>query len=234
MLASHFLTIVSLLPLSFAVLLLPQPEPITAPPLPDDLDLTSVSEIFRTPRHPRVRGDTSSSNGHEWLPLSRNLGSLSSTRRRALSHSHIGVGSGVDLTLIPARPRSPPAPRNHTQSKRSGPSSSIIPLGTSLSTYTIPLTLGSPPIIYPLQLDIASSDILLASTLCGSNCPASLGTSVNPYYDVSRASASFGEVNQNGTRWETEYGDGTQASGFMATETVGFWNVTVENQVFGE
>ncbi|GFZ51006.1 hypothetical protein JCM24511_08764 [Saitozyma sp. JCM 24511] len=233
MLASHFLTIVSLLPLSFAVLLLPQPEPIVASPLPDDIDLSSIPETFRTPRHPRVRGKVPSSNGHGWLPLSRNLGSSSSTRRRALSHSHIGVGSGVDLAVIPARRRSLPTPQDHTQSKRSGSNSSIIPLGTSLSTYTIPLTLGSPPVIYPLQLDIASSDILLASTLCGSSCPASLGTSVNPYYDVSRASATFGEVNQNGTRWETEYGDGTQASGFVATETVGFWNVTVGNQVFG-
>jgi hypothetical protein len=234
MLASHFLTIVSLLPISFAVLLLPQPGPGAASPLPDDLDLSSVSETFRSPRHPRIRGDASGRNGHEeWLPLPRHLGSSSSSRRRALPHSHIGVGSGVHLDLVPASPRSLPAPHDHTQSKR-GSNSTIVPLGTSLSTYTIPLTLGSPPVIYPLQLDIASSDILLASTLCGSNCPASLGTSVNPYYDVSRASASFGEVNQNGTRWETEYGDGTQASGFVATETVGFWNVTVENQVFGE
>jgi hypothetical protein len=155
MLASHFLTIVSLLPLSFAVLLLPQPEPITAPPLPDDLDLTSVSEIFRTPRHPRVRGDTSSSNGHEWLPLSRNLGSLSSTRRRALSHSHIGVGSGV--VLVPPQPLgttpSPSVPGPAPASSHSAPpypptpsrSPSVPRPSSTLSNSTLPPPTFSSP-----------------------------------------------------------------------------------------
>lgn len=71
------------------------------------------------------------------------------------------------------------------------------------STFVVPVSIGSPPTTYPLQLDLASSDILLASTLCGSHCPTSLGTTTNPYYDVSKPSAGFESINSNQTVWNT-------------------------------
>lgn len=101
------------------------------------------------------------------------------------------------------------------------------------STFVVPVSIGSPPTTYPLQLDLASSDILLASTLCGSHCPTSLGTTSNPYYDVSKTSAGFESINSNRTGWNTSYADGTVASGFLAREIVTLGDSVVRGQVFG-
>lgn len=95
------------------------------------------------------------------------------------------------------------------------------------------MSIGSPPTTYPLQLDLASSDILLASTLCGSHCPTSLGTTTNPYYDVSKHSAGFESIDSNQTVWNTSYADGTVASGFLATETIILGDSVLQGQVFG-
>lgn len=97
----------------------------------------------------------------------------------------------------------------------------------------MPVSIGSPPTTYPLQLDLASSDILLASTLCGSHCPRSLGTTSNPYYDVSKTSAGFESINSNQTMWITSYADGTVASGFLAREIITLGDSVVRGQVFG-
>lgn len=97
----------------------------------------------------------------------------------------------------------------------------------------MPVSIGSPPTTYPLQLDLASSDILLASTLCGSHCPTSLGTATNPYYDVSKTSAGFESINSNQTLWNTSYADGTVASGFLAREIITLGDSVVRGQVFG-
>lgn len=101
------------------------------------------------------------------------------------------------------------------------------------STFVVPVSIGSPPTTYPLQLDLASSDILLASTLCGSHCPTSLGTTTNPYYDVSKPSAGFESINSNQTVWNTSYADGTVASGFLAREIITLGQSVVQGQVFG-
>ena len=102
----------------------------------------------------------------------------------------------------------------------------------SNSTYIIPVSIGTPPVTYPLQLDLGSSDLLLASTLCGANCPSSLGSNDNPYYDPSK-SGSFGSVNGNSTDWQSRYADGRMASGFIATETVSLGGITLTGQAFG-
>lgn len=102
------------------------------------------------------------------------------------------------------------------------------------STYVIPISIGSPPTSYPLQLDLGSSDILLASTLCGKSCPASLGAADNPYYDVSRTSSTFIEVDGNQTSWNASFADGSLASGFVARESVAIGGAVIQGQVFGQ
>jgi hypothetical protein len=104
---------------------------------------------------------------------------------------------------------------------------------STVSTYILPISLGSPAITYPLQLDLGSSDLLIASTLCGDDCPKSLGPSVNPYYDTSRSSSTFLPVNGNQTIWHSGFADGSLAGGFIAREKVQLGNVSIDGQVFG-
>ena len=101
------------------------------------------------------------------------------------------------------------------------------------STYVVPVIFGSPPAAYPLQLDLGSSDLLLASTLCGEKCPQSDGNSINPYYDAQRRSASFEAVNGNQTWWNVSFADTRTAGGFIARENVSIGNSQVPGQVFG-
>ena len=107
----------------------------------------------------------------------------------------------------------------------------IIPLGSEVGTYIVPVTLGTTT--YPLQLDFASSDLLLASTACGSDCPKSLGGTTNPYLDVSAHSATFQTVNENSTAFEVSFADTTHASGFAAREKVVIDQAEIVGQVFG-
>jgi len=104
----------------------------------------------------------------------------------------------------------------------------------TLRTFIVPVSIGSPPVTYPLQLDLGSSDLLVASTLCGKNCPTSLGPTINPYYDASKQSAGFVAVNGNVTAWDTSFADGTTASGFIARDTVALGNTSIAGQVFGK
>lgn len=90
------------------------------------------------------------------------------------------------------------------------------------SIITIPIQIGNPPIIYSLQLDTASSDLLLASSLCTpSSCPNS--PDPNELYHPGRSN-SFQSINNNGTGFNLTFGDGTHASGFLASEDVGVLN----------
>lgn len=107
------------------------------------------------------------------------------------------------------------------------------PSDQRFSTYIVTISIGSPLTNYPLQLDLASSDILLASTLCGKSCPPSKGTVINPYYDVMEASSGFIEVNGNETSWNASFADRAQASGFIARELVSLGGVVIEGQVLG-
>lgn len=100
---------------------------------------------------------------------------------------------------------------------------------TNDSTYVVPVGIGSPSRAYPLQLDTGSADLLIATTLCGKNCPAA--TKENPYYDL--LSSNFEEVNGNTTQWKTRYADSSFASGFVARDQVMIAHHLVENQVIG-
>lgn len=105
------------------------------------------------------------------------------------------------------------------------------------STYVIHLELGTPPRRYPFQLDLASSDLLVASSLCTKDsCPDVRNEQETPVYIPGR-SASFEAINSNATTFNLTYADGSGASGFLALERVGIvgseGRVTVENQVIG-
>lgn len=97
------------------------------------------------------------------------------------------------------------------------------------STYVVPVGIGSPSRAYPLQLDTASADLLIASTKCGKECPAP--TKENPYYDM--MSSDFKEVNGNSTYWRTQYADKSFASGFVARDQVMIAAHLVDDQVIG-
>lgn len=102
---------------------------------------------------------------------------------------------------------------------------------TDCSTFAVPIGLGDPGLAYPLQLDTGSADLILASTSCGNQCPPA--TDSNPYYDRTRHSHSFVEVNGNQTFWSARFGDGSIARGFVARENVSIASVVLQDQVFG-
>ncbi|KIR34214.1 peptidase [Cryptococcus deuterogattii MMRL2647] len=213
MVNTHILTVLSILPLSLAAVLDADShngvslEPAHHAPTRQILDMPIGS----------VKRD---SDRHGTQPI-RKAGARK--RSSAESTPFVGVG-GVELELVKIE--------SSSMVKRSA-NGTLLPLGTSQNTFVVPVSIGSPPTTYPLQLDLASSDILLASTLCGSHCPTSLGTTSNPYYDVSKTSAGFESINSNRTGWNTSYADGTVASGFLAREIVTLGDSVVRGQVFG-
>ncbi|WOO80999.1 Aspartic-type endopeptidase ctsD [Vanrija pseudolonga] len=141
---------------------------------------------------------------------------------------------GVGVSAFELHVREHVAAADEPHAKRAGTAAlngSIIALGSAQSTYVVPIAFGNPPVAYPLQLDTGSSDLLLASTLCGSNCPSA--GQANPYYDASHHSSSFVSVNGNGTRFTARFADRTVASGFAARELVGIGHTTIDGQVFG-
>ncbi|WVR09578.1 hypothetical protein IAU60_006648 [Kwoniella sp. DSM 27419] len=164
-------------------------------------------------------------HGHAIVRVPRSIGVSGTAADRP---PRIGI-STVNLDVHPRRVNSAP-----TLGRRSGGNGKEVHLGTAFDTFVVPVSIGIPGVTYPLQLDLASSDLLLASTLCtDSSCPKSLGPSTNPYYDVSRHSAGLQEVNSNTTGWNTSYADATVASGFLIRDRVVLGTVEVEGQVIG-
>ncbi|EIW72183.1 hypothetical protein TREMEDRAFT_24726 [Tremella mesenterica DSM 1558] len=117
--------------------------------------------------------------------------------------------------------------------KRDLGNGSIIDLGTTQDTYILPVSIGSSPTTYPVQLDLGSSDLLLASTLCSNTnvCPAP--AAAYPFYDVKKYSSTYQTLGGNSTTWRARFGDGTQASGIIAGETVWLGDLQLDGQVFG-
>ncbi|WWD19810.1 hypothetical protein CI109_104274 [Kwoniella shandongensis] len=217
--AAYFVTILSLLPFSLShSVQLPAPNPALA------VQPAHVRPLLSPPF-----ARDSNSDQREGLRRKATKGRRARAPRKRSVQSRIplvDVG-GVELDLVQRG--------SETGLQRRGTGNgTVLSLGTSLNTFVVPITIGSPPTTYPLQLDLASSDLLLASTLCtSSTCPASLGTSTNPYYDVSRKSNGLVEVNANQTRWNSSYADATVASGFVIREVVTLGETVVEGQVMG-
>ncbi|ODN94825.1 peptidase [Cryptococcus wingfieldii CBS 7118] len=226
--ATHFLTILSLLPLSLAVSVSntttqPAPNPpfanLALPPAHAARDVLGVAHPSPSTTHSHgIKRNVEKSRGvraHSPRDLPAIVGDIPA----------ITIG-GIDLPLIA---------RSHSGSglsKRSTDNATLLPLATTENTFIVPVSIGSPPTTYPLQLDLASSDLLLASSLCtSSSCPSS--SSTNPYYDVAKSQAGWEEVNGNGTLWNTSYADGTVASGFIGREVITLGESVVQGQVFG-
>lgn len=87
--------------------------------------------------------------------------------------------------------------------------------------YILDLALGTPPQMYSLQLDLASADLVVASSSCTTDAAASCphAPDRSALYDAGR-SASFAAVNGNETTFNLTFADGSYASGFLATETL--------------
>ncbi|KAK8853383.1 hypothetical protein IAR55_004087 [Kwoniella newhampshirensis] len=216
---THIVTILSLLPFSFSQLV--QPLDSALPLQPAHVRSTPSHSIARNsvPLH-RCEVRRRDTEGKR----ARNSARKRNTKRVS---PEVDIG-GIELELLHREGGS------DGLQKRATGNGSILNLGSSLNTFVVPITIGSPPTTYPLQLDLASSDLLLASTLCTpSSCPASLGTATNPYYDVSRRSEGLVEVNANRTRWNSSYADGTTASGFLIREVITLGEIVVPGQVMG-
>jgi hypothetical protein len=106
----------------------------------------------------------------------------------------------------------------------------------------MPLTIGDPPMSYPLQIDLASSDILLGTTQCtDTGCP-----SVDPkyveenFYDMA-GSASFASVHNGSEPFNLTFSDGSFLAGVLAKERVTLpvsstglaQDIVLRDQIFG-
>ncbi len=100
-----------------------------------------------------------------------------------------------------------------------------------LSIYILDLPIGTPPISYPVQLDLASSDLLLITTLCTSSSCPHRSTSLPSYYPG--RSSTFTSLNSNNTLFNLTFSDDSQSSGFLAKDEVWFGGKGLGDQVVG-
>jgi hypothetical protein len=106
----------------------------------------------------------------------------------------------------------------------------------------MPLTIGNPPKSYPLQVDIASSDIFLSSKGCSSSsCPQVDKSYISDnFYDES-ISRSFTPIADNSSAFNLTFSDGSFLSGYMARERMSLDvsstgrmdEIVLPDQVFG-
>ncbi|CAO3681739.1 unnamed protein product [Rhizopus stolonifer] len=82
------------------------------------------------------------------------------------------------------------------------------------------VTVGTPGVTLKLDFDTGSSDLWFASTLC-TNCGSSQ-TKYNPNKSSTYAT--------DGRTWSISYGDGSSASGILATDTVNLGGLSIKKQ----
>ncbi|KAI9265914.1 aspartic peptidase domain-containing protein, partial [Sporodiniella umbellata] len=82
------------------------------------------------------------------------------------------------------------------------------------------VTVGTPGVTLKLDFDTGSSDLWFASTLC-TNCGSSQ-TKYNP-----KKSSTYAA---DGRTWSISYGDGSTASGILATDTVNLGGLSIKKQ----
>ena len=107
----------------------------------------------------------------------------------------------------------------------------------------MPLTIGEPPKSYPLQVDIASSDIFLSSsTQCSSSsCPLVDSSYISDNFYDETSSTTLAAIGGNATTFNLTFSDGSFLSGYMARERMSLQvsstgmegEVVVPDQVFG-
>ncbi|WWC95195.1 hypothetical protein V866_002051 [Kwoniella sp. B9012] len=199
------------------------------------LSLLSISHAILTPAHGSSQSQSMRRSDSTWGEQNRDILPRSQpqkNRGKALALKRgpsVGVG-GVHLDI---HERTYTGTKGN-QKRAEEINGTEVSLGIAQNTFVVPVSIGSPPSVYPLQLDLASSDLLVASTLCTStSCPVSLGPNVNAYYDVSKGSSGFEEVDGNRTYWNSSYADGTVASGVVVRETVTMGEVVLQGQVMG-
>lgn len=101
------------------------------------------------------------------------------------------------------------------------------PLTHQDGVYILDVAVGNPPQMYPLQLDLASADLVVASSACTANSCPRTPSDRSTLYQAGRSS-SFGVVNGNETIFNLTFADGSYAAGFLATETLTLPVVSVD------
>lgn len=82
------------------------------------------------------------------------------------------------------------------------------------------LSVGTPSQTITVEFDTGSSDLLVPVSDC-KGC-------VSPFFDT-RKSSTFSDLNQP---FNTSFGSGAEASGYLASDTVSLGDLSVENQIF--
>ncbi|KAJ7284955.1 aspartic peptidase A1 [Mycena rebaudengoi] len=101
-----------------------------------------------------------------------------------------------------------------------------VTVSTDRQSYFAVLQTGA--INFRVALDTASSDLWIMASSC-----TTAACSHVPRYPLAYHSPTFVEVDQNKTLFKAAYADGTEASGFVARESVTLANLTVADQAFG-
>jgi hypothetical protein len=95
------------------------------------------------------------------------------------------------------------------------------------SEYTCPVTIGTPGQTFNLDFDTGSSDLWVLST----ELSHSTLTSVEKSHTVYNPKASSTYKAVSGSSWKISYGDGSSASGTVATDTVTIGSLVIPNQI---
>ncbi|KAI7895361.1 rhizopuspepsin 6 precursor [Mucor mucedo] len=94
----------------------------------------------------------------------------------------------------------------------------VVDYGHDIMYYGI-ISIGNPPVDFKINFDTGSSDLWIASTMCSSCTTQTLYNSTQSKTYV-----------KDGRPWSIYYGDGSNASGVLAQDTVVIGNITIANQ----
>ncbi|OBZ82148.1 Rhizopuspepsin-1 [Choanephora cucurbitarum] len=122
--------------------------------------------------------------------------------------------------LANARSKYTRHPKNNSVSKSKG-RVPVTDYANDIEYYGL-VSIGTPEQKFKLNFDTGSSDLWVASTLC-SSCYN------HKKYD-SKKSKTY---KSDGRRWSISYGDGSNANGVLAKDTVNLGGYKISNQVFG-
>ncbi|GAA5799405.1 rhizopuspepsin 1 precursor [Helicostylum pulchrum] len=95
----------------------------------------------------------------------------------------------------------------------------VVDYGNDIEYYG-DVQIGTPPQTFKINFDTGSSDLWVASTLC-SSCTS------HTRYDSSKSSTYAAD----GRAWSISYGDGSNASGILAKDTVTLGGLAIKGQI---
>jgi len=144
----------------------------------------------------------------------------------ALARTYFKHGKEVpeSLRTVVAKVRASRAPHHKRQSDKGRPDEDSADAEPQLGDeeWTVPVSIGTPPQGFKLDLDTGSSDLWVFSTLLSKE-----EVNGQSLYDPNKSTTA---AKMAGYTWDCHYGDGSFSSGYIYQDTVTIGGVTVAKQ----